>query len=231
MSEVSDSLSELFSQMRERVRERFQSLRIKLNQREQELAKRLSELETSLRSRSEGLLSDLEKLQRTQSVLEKTLDSQELAGTQEATLSLIQDKISLLEASYAGIRSVATIRIDTGPLEALVSSLGELSHPGDARDPSPPPVTSLRVRRSHTPDPYTPRAHTLDRPTRYSQQPDSLHSRSDRATSLYSPSDSFLSRTADRVPRTISESGHGYMTPQPAKKPSGIIAKIGKSKK
>ena len=253
MSAITDPLTEEFSRIREEIRDKFQTLRIQLNQREQELERRVAEMETSLRAQSEGLLSDLAKLKRTQSVLEDTLDSRELAGTQEATLSLIREKVSLLETSYADIRAVATLLVDIAPLQALVSGLGELSPTGEReRDPSPSPSPSpLRFRRSHTPDPYSNPSDAFDlshRPTRYSVHIDSFHSRSDtpsdtlprsrskpdRPASLYMRSDSFLSRTAERVPRTISESytpPQWYMTPQPVKKSSGFIGKIGKYKK
>ena len=235
MSADTDSLGAIFSQMRVEIRDKFQTLRIKLNQREQELSKRVSEMETNLRSQSEGLLSDLDKLKRTQKVLEDTLDSEELAGTQEATLSLIRNKISLLESSYADIRGLATFVLDTGPLELLMSSLGKLSPPGTQEAPSLPPAPKeLRMRRSHTPEPFSDLSDSFDlshRPTRYSQHIDSFHSRPDRSTSLYMRSDSSLSRTSHRVPRTISESGQGYMTPQPIKKATSLIGKIGKSKK
>lgn len=227
---MSESLSGEFSALRKEIKDKFQFVKIKLNQRELELSRRVDEMETDFKVRSQRILSDLDKLQRTQKVLQDTLDTEDLAGTQEATLSLISDKIGLLESSYSQLQGHLSLTIDTQSVEVLVAELGAISR-GDTHETASLRHTTRVPLRSHTPDPFSS-SDTFTYPSRPSRL--STHESFLRSDPLYSgtdplpPSDTNL--PPRRVPRVPSESGHGYSSPQPVKKSANIISKIGKWK-
>ncbi|KAI6658115.1 hypothetical protein LOD99_15828 [Oopsacas minuta] len=230
MSEHTNTLLGEFSALRTEIRDKFQLIKINLNHREQELNKRVNELEDNYKNQSEGILSDLKKLQSTYKVLEGNLNTKELAGTQEATLSLITDKIEVLQTSYAQLQCHVSIKIDTEHIVSIVDKLGDITY-GEGKDTVSPDLATRPILRSHTPDPYTSedtfsypkrsgRHSTVEPFTKsdnFSTQ--SLYSRYERST----PDSTH--RMERRVPRTISETGHGYSTPQPVKKSANIIGK------
>ena len=221
---MSESVLGEFSALRTEIKDKFQSMKIKLNQREQELIRAVNEMETDFKVRSKGILSDLDKLQKTQKVLQDTLDSDELAGTQEATLCLISDKISLLQSSYSHLQGHVSMKIDSQSVELLVEELGAISR-GDTHETASGHTTRPPLR-SHTPDPFSS-SDTFTYPPRSSRL--STHEsflRSDQ----FSPVPQNDPLAPRKVPRTLSESRHGYSTPQPLKKSANIISKIGKRK-
>lgn len=209
----------VLSQMREDIKRTFQAVRVKLNQREQELLKRVSALELELKSHSDSVSSDLAKLRRTQRLLEETLDSRELASTQQTTLKLIREKISGLDRSRSEFKCGVSLVLDTGPLEALIPALGEFSDAKREEPASPPsPLMERRPRfRSHTPDPFTEPLQRRANRFSFSPSSDTSHF----SSSFSEPHDSL----------SISEEPHGYSTPQPGRKVSGRVAKFGRSRK
>ena len=223
---MSESLLGEFSALRTEIKDKFQSIKIKLNQREQELIKSVNEMETDFKVRSEGILSDLNKLQRTQKVLQDTLDSEELAGTQEATLSLVSDKITLLQTSYSQLQGHVNLKIDSESIEVLVTELGTISR-GHRHETASPGHTTRPLLRSHTPDPFTS-SDTFTYPPRPSRI--STHESFHRSDEFLPLPPSSTAHPPRRVPRTLSECGHRYSSPQPVKKSANIISKIGKWK-